>query len=568
MMKKLSAIILTAAILFCFSACEKDNNDDNKEQNRTMGDNITSQENIDGENTEEINSTKDTKNIEIINSIEEELAESFLYDYDYENNGICVTGYIGDKKEFRIPAEIDGEPVVSIGDYAFSGESEEDLYLDYCIEPEIPELTKLVIPDGVVHIGNRAFSGCENLTEVYIPESVMTIGESAFTHCNMLTDITLPDSIMSIGDWAFSYCDNLTNINIPKNLLNISGSLFEYCPNLTNVIIPDGVTSIGSRAFMGCNSITSITIPDSVTYIAENAFYDCKGLTDIKLSENLTGISDNMFTYCSNLTGIDIPESVTYIGHGVFFYCTSFTNITVPETVTSISETAFDYCENIKVTYKDVEYDYNRLNAFYYAVNANENSSANEFFAFERDDENNGVRITKYLGGEETNLVIPDTIDGEPVVSIGKEAFYRADFTSVTIPDSVKSIGDSAFNYCQNLMNITLGNGITSIGESVFSSCTNLTEVIIPDGVTKISYGLFYACYKLTSITIPNGVTHIDTQAFYDCMELKEITFPDSVTGIGNSIFYYGVKVTYKGVEYSCDDYDQTIEFYDMINGG
>ncbi len=120
--------------------------------------------------------------------------------------------------ELEIPAEIDGKPVTSIGD--------------------------------------GAFSFCDSLTEITIPDSVTSIGYSAFFCCASLTNITIPDSVTSIGDSAFYCCDSLTNITIP-----------------------DSVTSIGDNAFYCCDSLTNITIPDSVTSIGDYAFYDCTNLT-------------------------------------------------------------------------------------------------------------------------------------------------------------------------------------------------------------------------------------------------------------------------------------------------
>jgi hypothetical protein len=158
-------------------------------------------------------------------------------------------------------------------------------------------------------------------------------------------------------------------------------------------------------------------------------------------------------------------------------------------------------------------------------------------------------------------LVIPNTIGGNPVTSIGDDAFrdcgsltsikipdgvtsigvaaFRncSSLTSMTIPDSVTSIGDFAFGYCDRLTSITIPDGVTSIGNEAFFGCTSLTSITIGNGVKSIGEAAFYFCTSLTSITIPDGVTSIGDYAFWGCTSLTSITIPDGVTSIGDWAF-------------------------------
>jgi hypothetical protein len=131
------------------------------------------------------------------------------------------------------------------------------------------------------------------------------------------------------------------------------------------------------------------------------------------------------------------------------------------------------------------------------------------------------------------SIIIPNS-----VTSIGDSAFYFCtSLTSITIPSSVTSIGDYAFEGCTRLTSITIPNSVTSIGYSAFSGCTRLTSITIPSSVTRIEDYAFEGCTRLTSITIPDSVTSIGNSAFLGCTSLTSIAIPDSVTSIGRNTF-------------------------------
>ncbi|MCH5299405.1 MAG: leucine-rich repeat protein [Ruminococcus sp.] len=147
------------------------------------------------------------------------------------------------------------------------------------------------------------------------------------------------------------------------------------------------------------------------------------------------------------------------------------------------------------------------------------------------------AEITGY-NGNATVLVIPDTIDGHTVTSIGDSAFnYYIDLISVTIPDSVTNIGASAFEACMSLESVIIPDGVKSIRERTFYWCTDLKSVTIPDNVTYIGDSAFYYCINLKDINIPDSVTHINFAAFFCCSSLTSLTIPDSVTSIGTESF-------------------------------
>ena len=147
-----------------------------------------------------------------------------------------------------------------------------------------------------------------------------------------------------------------------------------------------------------------------------------------------------------------------------------------------------------------------------------------------------GITITGYIGPG-GDVIIPDTINGLPVVGIATSAFEDCTaLTSVTIPDNVTTIGNYAFFGCTGLTSVTIGNGVTTIGNFAFFGCTGLTSVTIPDSVTSIINYAFSGCTALTSVTIPDSVTTIGDYAFRST-GLTSVTIPDSVTSIGEGAF-------------------------------
>jgi hypothetical protein len=149
-----------------------------------------------------------------------------------------------------------------------------------------------------------------------------------------------------------------------------------------------------------------------------------------------------------------------------------------------------------------------------------------------------GVEITEYVG-EKWQIHIPPRIQNLPVTHIGDGAFQRRDLTSITIPDSVTTIGQEVFSGCESLTSVTIGNNVTSIGDRAFSSCKNLTNVTIPKKVTTIGQQAFVDCTSLTSVNIGNSVTTIGEKAFEN-NQLTSITIPNSVITIGDGAFAGG----------------------------
>lgn len=184
------------------------------------------------------------------------------------------------------------------------------------------------------------------------------------------------------------------------------------------------------------------------------------------------------------------------------------------------------------------------------------------------DSETKTAEVTRNPNYYSGSVEIPETVEYESVTyyvtSIGNDVFrWCAGLTSVTIGNNVKRIGDGAFGFCTELTSIivekensvydsrnecnaiietetntlifgckdtTIPNSVTSIGNFAFNNCTGLTSITIPNSVTSIGDCVFYYCTDLSSITIPNSLTSIGQQAFGGCSGLTSITIPNSVT--------------------------------------
>jgi hypothetical protein len=281
-----------------------------------------------------------------------------------DDNTITITGYIGSGGDVTIPDTIDGLPVTSIGDNAFS----------CCFS-----LTSIMIPKSVSSIGDEPFEICLDLTAIavdpqntnycsvdgvlfnrstntliqypagkagscIIPNSVTNLGRGALAYCTCLTAITVnaSNAVYSSVDGVLFNKNQTTLIQCPggksgsytitNTVINIGYCAFYGCQNLTNVTIPDSVTSLDDEVFDSCFSLTSVTIPDSISTLGYWVFNSCFNLTSVTIPNSVTNIKDWAFSGCTSLTGVYFQGNAPILGSDVFDYDNDATVYYLPGT--------------------------------------------------------------------------------------------------------------------------------------------------------------------------------------------------------------------------------------------
>ena len=428
---------------------------------------------------------------------------------------------------------------------------------------------------SVTSIDYEAFSGCTGLTSVSIPNSVTSISNEAFWGCTGIHVLEVPSGVTYIGNKAFRgirhvvyagdadgydafygttrhrayenglfYYDTAKTILqgqdgtisghlvIPSTVRKVSSSAFAGDSNITSLTIPASVDTIEREAFSG-TGLTSLTIPYGVKYIGSSAF-SCPNLTTLRFCARRCNANsfagNNLFggTPISNLT---IGDSVEYIPHSFLSGDTLLTSLTIPASVKNIGSEAFSYTRltavTIPATVDTIGYDAfvnirTLENIYYNAPDAYHGSSERSPFY-----RSNGC-YWEWDDATQTEIrICPETTPltltiGSNVRSLPQDIFARLPISTVTLPDSLQTVGNRAFSNCDSLTTIIIPDAVTSIGMAAFSSCGNLQTVTIGNGVVSIGEFAF-GNTPVRRLTIGSSVASIGSQAF------SAMTNPDTI---------------------------------------
>ena len=508
-----------------------------------------------------------------------------------------VTSYGGDSRYVVVP---DG--VTAIGRHAFRYKRHVKTVTlpDSCtrIDDEAfysSSVEEVYLPEGLTSIGNKAFASTL-IQDIQLPASLKTIGQEAFRG-SPLQSIDLPEGLESLGTAAFSstqinnlklpgslgviesspsfggevlefgegitevrFClaraystSNVRKIIFPSTIQYISPNFIEdgvrtgyvkfygsagsvaeqYCTNHPNahmftfvpfdsiredenfliegnvlsaykgssaeVTVPDGITAIGRDAFAGQTHVTSVTLPDGIKEILSSAFKDCTNLTEINLPASLEIIDESAFRSCRSLEEIDLPASLKRIQNYAFQDCASIRSITIPGSIEFLGVDCFNNCT-----------------------------------ALERMTHLEGYHNTGDFEGCTSlkSVSLPETL-----TSIGSDSFKGCtSLKEIDLPENLDWLGSNAFEGSA-LEEIHIPDGVKVIHYSAFKDCTSLRSVHLPKNLQSILHNAFQGCSSLTSVYIPQGTYEITKDAFRDCASIRSIYIPASVKEIADNVF-------------------------------
>lgn len=418
------------------------------------------------------------------------------------------------------------------------------------------------IPADIKVIGENAFSSLGNLTSITIPASVESIEYMAFMDTG-LTQLTIPGNVKTIGAEAFRWCRSLSSVTLSEGIETLQGMCFaDGSEQLTSIAIPASVISIAEDAFANSPDLAEITvaannanyystdnkkflieidkeskkliwgrlsdnvtIPDDVTIIGGASLSSNTGISTLIIPEGVTTINPYAFERCTNLESVTLPSTLTGMGHEVFSDCNKLTSVTCLATNVPVAD-QYTFPEDNEITLTvpvgtKKKYLANEAWAKLFKItdgslvvdsNGEENSNGNISCAVDNTSATPTATITDVESTGNGEVTIPSTVsvggNDVPVVSIADDAFAgNTEITSVSIPESIETIGDGAFQGCESLTKVEFDDNasVTSIGDGAFAGCNSLATVEIPASVNSIGKGAFDGCDNVNYVDLSNA---------------------------------------------------------------
>lgn len=444
-----------------------------------------------------------------------------------------------------------GSGVVSIGDYAFN-------YANRINELDLTKATKLQT------IGNYAFKGgigggyaTAKEIAVVLPDSVTTIGDYAFAENSKLTSFTFGAGVTTLGSFIFDRDSNLKDIKFAAGSKLVQEDGLIYSADKTKLmfnisftgdtyVLPDTVEAINGGVFTNNTTLKTLTISASskLKSIGEKAFYNASGITgDITLPSTLESIGASAFESASGITNLVIPASVKSIGERAFSYIKANVDKVVLSADAVVGEEAFYNTTNVK----EVEIHTKEVGkSLFYRSTGLTKATIGDGITELPESTFDGASSLETVIKPTTLTTIGSSafssttalkeFDFTSITSIGDDSFSGSGLTSITIPDSVTYLGESAFEDATELTSVTLNNKVDVLPDNLFSGASKLQTVSIASKYTGIGNYTFGETTALKSITLPDSLVSIGTYAF-NKSGLTSIVIPESVTSIGNSAF-------------------------------
>jgi len=400
---------------------------------------------------------------------------------------------------------INGLTHTKIKDYAYIGNE---------------QLVELIIPDGVTHIGERAFSKCKNLRRVVLPESLVYIGTSAFSECERLEEIVIPNNIKKLNYRTFADCKRLKRVVMADSVQELDWAVFSGCENLEKVIWSDNITKIGKQLFLNCKKLKNITLPQNLEMLPDECFKGCHNL-EITINQKITQLGNRTFEDCYKLS--TFPENIITFGENCFRNCRNLTKVILNNKIKELSNGLFDGCIKLsEVIYRNDNLLRIGKRCF---RNCESLKSIPSFVA------NFNERAFENCTGLTSINIIDNNVPF---------ACFRGckNINKILNPNDIYTIGSFAFSGCESLEEFDVIHSKV-ISAEAFSNCQKLKRVRLNMGLRRIDSRAFFNCHSLFDIKLPNTIEIVKKEAFKNCHSIKQITIPANLNSFGDGAFSY-----------------------------
>lgn len=490
------------------------------------------------------------------------------YEINYDANTVTITNCNKEASgEIRVPSEIEGLLVTTLGERAFAD----------CVA-----VSRIFLPESLNQIGLLCFASCEALKDISIPNGIIELPDNCFRNCFSLEDVELSENLIKLGNSCFWQCVQMRVIGLPEKVSEIGNFCFEYCRKLVSINIPSGVTAIPWGCFRGCRELISVRFSGKVKHLEAGCFEDCWKLANLDLPETLETIGSSVFKNCRTMTRLHVPTSVYEISdlalHGLvgLAYCqlpSEFDNAYEILRIGLLSSSIFESIVVDSLLFKVVHDEAVLYKWLFPKSNIVVPDEVNNFkvtavapYIFDSTDWLESVILGEYIsrihrGAFESCLNLSEIKLGNNLQSIESYAFHGCEslvklslpdnlnsigglafsacsaLKELQLPDSVNTIGYGAFSDCSSLASVELPDGLVEIASSLFSGCVSLQKVVLPTLLNKVRYNAFFGCESLASVEFGNSVEVIEAGSFSGCRGITSMSIPDSVTELGRDLF-------------------------------